>query len=100
MTFDCVFVSFLRPGCTAIERRAKLFHRKRGHCSPDLTDGSDGKQHVCNVEDLGSIPGLGRHPGEGNGLPLFLPGEFHGQSNLGPGGLQSISCKELDTAEC
>ena len=25
---------------------------------------------ACNVEDLGSIPGLGRSPGEGNGNPL------------------------------
>ena len=27
--------------------------------------GSDGKESTCNVEDLGSIPGLGRSPGEG-----------------------------------
>ena len=32
--------------------------------------GSDGKASACNVEDLGSIPGLGRFPGEGNGNPL------------------------------
>ena len=25
---------------------------------------------ACNVEDLGSIPGSGRSPGEGNGNPL------------------------------
>ena len=25
---------------------------------------------ACNVRDLGSIPGLGRSPGEGNGNPL------------------------------
>ena len=24
----------------------------------------------CNVGDLGSIPGFGRYPGEGNGYPL------------------------------
>ena len=29
--------------------------------------GSAGKQSACNVEDLGSIPGLGRSPGEGKG---------------------------------
>ena len=28
--------------------------------------GSAGKESTCNVEDLGSIPGLGRYPGEGN----------------------------------
>ena len=32
--------------------------------------GSDGKESVCNVGDPGSIPGLGRSPGEGNGNPL------------------------------
>ena len=32
--------------------------------------GSDGKASACNVEDPGSIPGLGRYPGEGNGNPL------------------------------
>ena len=32
--------------------------------------GSDGKASVCNAGDLGSIPGLGRSPGEGNGSPL------------------------------
>ena len=29
--------------------------------------GSDGKESACNVGDLGSIPGSGRSPGEGNG---------------------------------
>ena len=28
------------------------------------------KVSVCNAGDLGSIPGLGRSPGEGNGSPL------------------------------
>ena len=28
------------------------------------------KVSACNVGDLGSIPGLGRYPGEGNGNPL------------------------------
>ena len=32
--------------------------------------GSDGKESACNVRDLGSIPGSGRFPGEGNGKPL------------------------------
>ena len=31
---------------------------------------SDGKEPACNVEDLGSIPGLGRSPGEENGYTL------------------------------
>ena len=28
--------------------------------------GSDGKEPVCNVRDLGSIPRLGRSPGDGH----------------------------------
>ena len=31
---------------------------------------SDGKESVCNARDLGSVAGLGRSPGEGNGYPL------------------------------
>ena len=32
--------------------------------------GSDGKASAYNAGDPGSIPGLGRSPGEGNGYPL------------------------------
>ena len=50
-----------------------------------------------DTRDVGSTPGSGRCPGDGNGNPLqvFLPGEFHGQRSLpdySPGG-----CKEFDT---
>ena len=43
-------------------------------------DSSVGKEFACNAGDLGSIPGLGRSPGEGKGwllTPVFWPGEFH-----------------------
>ena len=33
--------------------------------------GSDGGESSCNVGNLGSIPGLGRSPGEGNGNPVL-----------------------------
>ena len=32
--------------------------------------GSDSKESACIAGDPGSIPGLGRSPGEGNGNPL------------------------------
>ena len=32
--------------------------------------GSDSKESTCNAGNLGSVPGLGRSPGEGNGYPL------------------------------
>ena len=36
--------------------------------------GSAGKESTCNVVDLGSIPGLGKCPREGNGCPLQYSG--------------------------
>ena len=39
---------------------------------------SAGKESTCNVGDLGSIPGLGRFPGEGKGYPL----QYSGLENL------------------
>ena len=51
----------------------------------------------ANAGNKGSIPGLGRSPGEGNGNPLtlvFLLGKSHGQRNLAGYSLQDL--KELD----
>ena len=36
--------------------------------------GSAAKESICNAGDLGSIPGLGRSPGEGKGYPLQYSG--------------------------
>ena len=35
-----------------------------------IPGGSDGKELACKVGDPGSISGLGRSPGEGDGNPL------------------------------
>ena len=35
-----------------------------------MCSSSDGKASACNAGDLGSIPGWGRSPGEGNENPL------------------------------
>ena len=40
----------------------------------DFPGGSDGKESACNVGDLGSIPGLGRSPGEEKGYQLQYSG--------------------------
>ena len=37
----------------------------------DFPGGSDGKASAYNVGDPGSIPGSGRSPREGNGIPLW-----------------------------
>ena len=39
----------------------------------DFPGGSDGKASAHNTGDPGSIPGLGRSPGEANGNPLQYP---------------------------
>ena len=36
----------------------------------EFLDGSDSKESLRNVGNLGSMPGLGKSPGEGNGYPL------------------------------
>ena len=56
--------------------------------------GSVVKNPFANAGDMGSIPGSGRSPGEGNGklTPVFLPGKSYGQKNLAVHG----AVKELD----
>ena len=49
----------------------------------DFPGGSDGKVSACNAGDPGSIPGLGRSPGEGNGNPL----QYSGLENPMDGGV-------------
>ena len=41
------------------------------------------KNPLANAGDTGSIPGLERSPGKGNGnIPVFLPEKSHGQGSL------------------
>ena len=47
--------------------------------------------------DTGSFPESGRSPGEGNGNPVFLPGESHGQRSLE--GCSPWGLEESDTTE-
>ena len=53
---------------------------------------STGKDSACKAGDMGSIPGLGRFPGEGRGYPLqysdlenSMHWIVHGVSNSGTG---------------
>ena len=41
-----------------------------------------GKESVCNAGDLGSIPGVGRSPGEGKGYPLQYSGLENSMESL------------------
>ena len=57
--------------CSASCFRKGLLNHSQAQGSPG---GSAGKESACNVEDLGSIPGLGRFFGEGSGYPLQYSG--------------------------
>ena len=52
---------------TAVPICLNIVHGER---SMGFPGGSDGKESAGNAGDPGSIPGLGRSPGEGNGKPL------------------------------
>ena len=59
--------------------------------------GSVSKESTCSAGDPGSIPGLGRSPGEGNSNLLhFLAWEIPLTEETG--GLQSIRSRESDTS--
>ena len=57
-----------------------------------LSAGSDGKEFACNVGDLGSIPGLGRFPGEG---PVQYSCLEHPYGQSQPGRLQSLGSQRV-----
>ena len=53
-------------------RTRNLFAPNKIHVAayPGFPGNSAGKESTCNTGDPGSIPGLGRFPGEGIGYPL------------------------------
>ena len=63
----------------------------------NFAGGSDSKESTCSAGDLGSIPGSGRSPGEGNGYPLqysCLEDPWQEWTEE-PGGLQSIGWQRV-----
>ena len=59
----------------------------------DFPGGSDSKVSAYNAGDLGSIPGLGRSPAEGNGNPLQYAWRIPQTEE--PGGLQSTGSQRV-----
>ena len=84
-------------GCMLLQH--KLIYPNQYRLPGGFPHGSDGKETACNTGDLGSIPGLGRSPGEAKWQPTpeFLLGEFHGQRRLV--GYYPWGHKELDMIE-
>ena len=63
----------------------------------DFSCGSVVKESACQAGDAGLIPALGQSPGVGIGNhSTILAWEISWTGE--PGGLQSMSCKELDIA--
>ena len=56
-------------------------------CSLDCSGGSENEESACSVGDLGSVPGLGRSPGEGNSYSFQYSCL---ENSMNPGGLQSV----------
>ena len=56
--------------------------------------GSDGKESACSEGNLGSIPGSGRSPGEGNGCPLQCSC-LENSGTEEPDGLQSMRSQRV-----
>ena len=60
--------------------------------------GSDGKESACNSGEPGSIPGLSKSPGEGNGNPFQYSGlENSMDIDRSLVGYSSWGCKNSDT---
>ena len=56
--------------------------------------GSEGKESACNAGDPGSIPGLGRCPGDGNSNPSGILA-WRIPWTEEPGGLQSMGLPRI-----
>ena len=63
-----------------VSKHLKVIHppknllNKRHSLLQGFPGGSDSKESTCNAGDTGSVHGLGRSPGEGNGKPLQYSG--------------------------
>ena len=57
----------------------------------DFPGDSGDEESACNVRELGSIPALGRFPGEGNGNPL----QYSGLENPMDGGTWQATSHEV-----
>ena len=61
--------------------------------------GSDGIESACSVGDVGSVPGLGRSPGEGDGNPLLYSCLENPRGQRTLASYSPWGRKELDTTD-
>ena len=72
MCVGCVFCFLTNFNLKVFGKYSLIYHRL--FHSLGFRCGLAGKQSTCNAGDLGSIPGLGRSPGEGTGYPFQYSG--------------------------
>ena len=91
LTFKCIKSLLIFQNAHIRLTKNTFWQRPR---TLDFPSGSDGEASAYNVGDLGSIPGSGRYPGEGNGNPLqysCLENSWTGE----PGRLQSMRSQRV-----
>ena len=64
-----------------------------------FSGGSDSKESIWNVGDLGSVPGSGRSPGGGHGNPLQYSCLENPYAQRSLAGCSPLGCKESDANE-
>ena len=67
---NCIFPSSYEWGCWETGNLRLIHSTFTKNYSMDFPGGSIGKESACSAGGLGSVPGLGRSPGEGNGNSL------------------------------
>ena len=69
------------------------------HVQQGFPGGSESKESACTARDPGSIPGLGRSPGGGHGIPLQYSCVENPYGQRSMVGCSTWGCKESDTTE-
>ena len=93
-------VSFAKYFSCELHSLLKAERRKgEGRKDTESPGGSDSRESACSAGDLGSVPGLGRSPGGGQGNPLQYSclDNPHGQRSLA--GCSPWDHKESDMTE-
>ena len=86
------FESWVRKNCWRRDRLPTLILL-------GFPGGSAGRESACNVGDLGSIPGLGRSPGEGKGYPLQYFGLENSMDHIVHQGTESDTTEQLSLSK-
>ena len=79
-----IFISLMKTLESSLDCKEVQPVHPKGNQSWVFIGGLEVKASAWNAGDPGSIPGLGRSPGEGkwHPTPVLLPGESHGGRSL------------------